>query len=278
MASYLFVSPLLHPLTVYVCQVTISALILGFTFPSSLVRFAALPAHVVCVTLLILNSLNSTGRIFWASYFAGGGISCLLHYIETALLSHWSFETNNTSLCSRGFSTTIKTTKDSGSPKAPILARETVWKRTRFGFRAVFSYRNVGTSQEVKNVPLFSAKDSQYVPSRGQFLIYRMTLFWVCYTILDLVTSGPQQPDINAMSFAASKVPFFGRLGAISMEDLVVRIATTAGLWVSIYCVLQAGSSLYSFIFVAFKIDEPKDWRPAFGSLREAYSLRRFWG
>ncbi|KAL9120579.1 MAG: hypothetical protein Q9187_002866 [Circinaria calcarea] len=126
-------------------------------------------------------------------------------------------------------------------------------------------------------MPPFSAKNPKYIPSRGQFLLHKAAIFLICYTILDLATSGPPQPDVNAKNFSARKVPLFSRLSTVSGEDLIIRLATTVGLWVSLYCVIQVGTSLHAFICVALNIDEPKDWRPSFGSLKEAYSVCRFW-
>lgn len=278
MASYLSASPLLHPLAVYLFETTTAAFILAFTSPSSPLRLAALPLQVVCVVILIQNSLHRTGRIFWASYFAGSGITCLLHSIETALLSRWSFETKNRSLCPPGLWTKTTAGRGNGNNKRNTVSGGTFWDRLRFGYRAVFSYRNIGTSDEVKNVPPFSTSNPKYIPSRRQFLLHKATIFLTCYTILDLATSGPPQPDVNAINFSARKVPLLSRLSTVSSEDLIIRLATTVGLWVSLYCVIQAGTSLYAFICVALNIDEPKDWRPSFGSLKEAYSVRRFWG
>ncbi|MCJ1432277.1 hypothetical protein MMC27_001633 [Xylographa pallens] len=275
MASNLFVSPLLHPVAVYLFQTITAASILGFTSCSSPVRLAAVPLQVACVAVLIQTSLPRTGRIVWASYFAGSGITCLLHYVETALLSRWTFESKYRTLCSPDVSTA---SGGSGGNTRLTASRDTVWDRLRFSFRAIFSSRHIGTSDEVKNVPPFSAKDSKYAPSRRRFLLEKAAIFLVCYMILDLATSEPPQPGVNATNFSARKVPFFGRLSAVSTPDLVIRLATTIGLWVSLYCVIQAGYSVYAFVCVALNIDEPKSWRPAFGSLEEAYSIRRFWG
>ena len=278
MASGSATSPLLHPAVVYLFETITVACILGFTTPSSPVRLAALPLLVACVAIVIPTALDRTGRIFWASYFTGSGITCLLQYIETALLSHWSFETRSSSLVPRDLSAKATTNGGTNGKEGNTTSRGIVGDRLRFGYRAVFSYRNIGAPDEVKNVPRFSTKDPQYVPSRRRFLLHKLLIILVCYTILDLATSAPQQADVNAINFSARKVPFFRRLGTVSGEDLIVRVATTLGLWVSLYCVIQAGTNFYAFLCVGLGIDERKDWPPSFGSLKEAYSVRRFWG
>ena len=275
MAANLFASPLLHPFFVYVFQATLAASILGFTSPSSSTRLNALALQLACVTILVSTSLNRTGRIFWASYLAGNGSTCLLQYINTALLKRWSFDTKGAVTTSQWSS---KANRDGSNDKHNVAFCGTASDRLLFGYRAVFSSRHIGTPDEVKNVPPFSTIDPHYVPSRTRFLLQKAVIFLACYTILDLATSGPPQPDANAINFSARKVPFFSRISTVSSEELVIRLATTLGLWVSLYCVIQAGTSLYAFTSVILHINEPKNWPPAFGSLKEAYSVRQFWG
>ena len=194
MASNFLASSLLHPLPVYLFQIILVSSILAFTSPSSPTRLAALPLQVTCVAVVISVALDRTDRIFEASYFAGSGIICLLQYIDTTLLSRWSFQTG---------SIATKSTTDSGSSssKGNVPSRGSIWDRLLFGYRTIFSYRSIGTSAEVKDVPPCSTTDPQYVPSRAQFLLHKIAIFLVCYTILDLATSGPPQPAVNAICF-----------------------------------------------------------------------------
>ena len=278
MVANLPASLLLHPLSIYLFQTTLAACVLGFTSPSSPLRLTGLALQVTCVAILVSTSLHHTGRIFWASYFAGSGLTCLLQYIETALLSRWTFETQGIGSSAQRSSITSSANESSSKDKHKGTFHGTVWHRLRFGYRSIYSHRNIGTPNEVKNVPPFSAVDPQYVPSRARFLVDKAVIFLFCYMILDLATSGSPQPDANAINFSIRKVPLFSRLATVSGEELVIRLVTTLGLWVSLYCVLQAGTSLYAFVFVALCIDQPRDWPPSFGSLREAYSVRQFWG
>lgn len=66
-------------------------------------------------------------------------------------------------------------------------------------------------------------------------------------------------------------------LGA-SRDHLGVRVAATLLFWAGTYCLLDAGYCFTSMISVAFDLTEPDEWPPLFGSIGDAYSIKRFWG
>ena len=270
-------SILLHPITLNLLQAAIGVLVVGFTSPSSVIRLAALPLILLCLCLIIPTCLEQVHRVIWTGLLAGNSTHFLLQYIETALLSKWSFET-------RGPSSRPLIKQDpkiigklSGSGKAEATHAEDITERLKFGYLAFFSYRYTDTPYEVKGVPLFSTKVPGYVPSRGDFLRRKGLIICLCYLTLDLATSNTDKEQ-NPRLFSAQNVPFFMRNRNLSIEELIVRLATTLGLWVSLYCVIQLYMSTIAFISVACGLDETKSWRPTFGSLSEAYTIRQFWG
>ena len=270
-------SILLHPVTLNLLQATIGVLVVGFTSPASVIRFAALPLVLLCLCLIIPTCLEKVHRVIWTGLLAGNSTHFLLQYIETALLSKWSFET-------RGPSSRPVITQDpqingkfsrNGEAKA-THAKETT-QRLKFGYLAFSSYRYTDTPYEVKGVPPFSTKAPNHVPSRGDFLRRKAIIVCLCYLTLDLATSNTEKEQ-NPRLFSAQNVPFFRRTHNLSIEELIVRLATTLGLWVSLYCVIQLYMSTIAFLSVACGLDETKSWRPTFGSLSEAYTVRQFWG
>ena len=48
--------------------------------------------------------------------------------------------------------------------------------------------------------------------------------------------------------------------------------------WVCTYLGIDGLTSLISFVFVALGIDDVRLYRPNFGPIGEAYSVRQFWG
>ncbi|KAI1265920.1 hypothetical protein F5Y18DRAFT_383896 [Xylariaceae sp. FL1019] len=70
-----------------------------------------------------------------------------------------------------------------------------------------------------------------------------------------------------------------GLIPSWDLKDSSIRaIVSTQWIW-STYIILHVAHDLLSLIFVvALSWDSPDDWPPLFGSVQEAYSLRRFWG
>ena len=266
-------SLLLHPLTLYLLQVTISAVVIGFTSPTSFTRLALLPLILVCTHLCVSTALERTERTSLASLYGGSSIGWAIHYVEIALLSRWSFETRSPNPRPTQPLENVKSRH-----KNAMAATRTagVGERLRYGYLVTFSFRNCGTPYEVKNVPLFSRQEPEYTPTRWRFLRHTAASALTCYLFLDLSSLG-MQPEQNPTLYSSEHVCFFARLRAVSREELFIRTLTSVGAWANMYCLLMLYQDIAAFIGVMSYCDEVKSWRPAFGPLKEAYSIRRFW-
>lgn len=151
-----------------------------------------------------------------------------------------------------------------------------MYQRVRFGFSACFNSRMIGTPFEVKGVSPFSMKDPTYIPKRREFLLKGSLNFFISYFVLDTLIAG-RSPDTNPDVYSPHPVPFFTRLNALTMEQLIVRIIMTICFWISVYCVLQITHSIAAIIAVASGLTDVKGWRPLFGPLSQAYTIRQIW-
>ena len=266
-------SLLLHPLPLYLSEVTISAIVIGFTSPNSFTRLASLPLILICTHLCVSTALERTERTFWASLYGGSSIGWAIHYVEIALLSRWSYE-------NRGPNPPSKQQLKNVESRHKDIREETktagFLEHLRYGYLVTFSFRNCGTPYEVRNVPHFSRKDPAYLPTRGTYLRHAAASAFICYLFLDLSSLG-MQPEKNPILYSSERVPLFARLGDISREELLMRTGTSVGVWASMYCMLTLYQDIASFTCVMSDCDDVKSWRPAFGPLKEAYSMRRFW-
>ena len=263
----------LYPLALFISEVTISAITIGYTSATSMVRLALLPLILCCTYLCVSMALEQTQRVFWATLYGGISSGWAIHYIEIALLSRWSYE-------SRGPSPRYtQQLKSSGRDRRERVANADTGgflERLRYGYLVTFSFRNCGTPYEVKNVPYFSQQDPEYIPTRWTFLRHTAVSAHTCYLFIDLSSHGTQ-PDQNPILYSSQNVPFFARLHEISCEELVIRIITTIGMWTATYCLVKLYQDVSAFVCVISGLNDVRSWRPAYGSLREAYSLRRFW-
>jgi hypothetical protein len=84
--------------------------------------------------------------------------------------------------------------------------------------------------------------------------------------------------ELDITDFLPSKQTYFRRLMAVTLRETFIRtwIVTywmiySVGLYTALHDVL-------SFLFVSTGFDKPEDWPPLFGDIRDATSVRNFWG
>lgn len=255
-------------------QVSLNALIIAFTSPSSLLRLMSLPLVVLCVHQVLPICLEATGRVIWAALLGAHSITFLFQYLDTALLTKWSAEVGGPTADQN--KETIQSNKGRNDRQSLPTRKIAMWDRLRFGYYAAVSTRNVGYPFEVSGVPHFSSNNPTYVPSRRTFLREKASLLLSCYLVLDLLTLA-SQPDQNPVLYRPSNISW-SNAGNRSVERLVIRSASTFGFWLSLYCIIQAYMGSMAFLSVALGFSEVNSWRPGFGPISEAYSVRRFWG
>ena len=93
--------------------------------------------------------------------------------------------------------------------------------------------------------------------------------------VLDVLTAYP--PDNAKSIYSLEKIGLFNRLTMVTGEEMIVRFITTIALWVSVMATNTIMGGCMAITMVALGINEPKDWRPLFGSVKDAYTVRRFW-
>lgn len=248
-----------YPLLFFGLELGIIAYVVGFSSPSSLIRFAALPAVGLCASGII-NTSEQFMRLHWASLLSGCAVGFVLQYIELALLSRWSYDTHARAVlqCS----------------KEEVQQRDDEYERISFGFLSTLSFRNVGTNNEVKNTPSFR-EDTP--PTRLAFVIKQILLTAVCVAVI--VVSSAQPPPPNRLDlFAQSRVPLFSRIGVVSREELFIRVLSTSIYWTNMWAIMQGVTSLAASVVVSLRLSGTAAWKPLFGSPYAAYSLRGFWG
>ncbi len=224
----------LHPSVVLAAELAAITLLVGFTAPSSLLRFAVLPVLSAAVWVSIPTCLRYLHRNWLASLVAGQQATFVLQYIEVVLVSRWAFKAGGPTYtaAATASASTPKTAASNIQPRslkavprdtAAVLAatarkpqpQSAQWlERLAFGWTACISARHCGTPLEVPNVPHFtSAGDGAHAtpPSRGVYVRGALMRVAVCYFVLDLLDLGAR-PEQNHVLFAPALVPLFARL------------------------------------------------------------------
>lgn len=144
-------------------------------------------------------------------------------------------------------------------------------RRVRSAIGILFNSRRVGTPWQVKNTPSTRGLESQ---SRAAFLFSRLAITIPAYLFVDIMTSLPP-PD---STFVRADKATLLRINTLSVEDIIIRLATTISYWVTTGIVLMVMNNTGAIVGVLSGLCRPVDCPPPFGSFLEAYTVRRFWG
>lgn len=262
----------LHPVIFLLLENLVMILILGFTSADSILRPAVLPLLLACIWKVILAFPEAIHRVSWAGIVAGHIIITPLLYVDSALISKWTFEAQGptSSAAPEALHATHADRKNHGG---------SFWERFRFGFFVITSSRNTGTSNFVKNTPHFSSDNPNYIPSRAAFLYRKAIIIVIAFLALDLVSQGAQPLEHNIVFFSAEAVPIFTGNGEnLTFEKITSRLVIVLVYWVCSYLVISGYQGLINSLFVALGIKDVWLYRPHFGPIGEAYSVRQFWG
>lgn len=157
---------------------------------------------------------------------------------------------------------------DHGGPKAQTNSNQAVQV-----VGLLWNLRRVGTRWQVKNIPVSSSSGSAS-SSRVRFVLRRLATTFLAYIILDVMVSGPA-PDLALVS--PQKETLF-RLSCLSLDDVVFRTIGTVSFWLSSALINTIMTNIAAIVSVLSGLSSPADCPPLYGSIGEAYSLRRFWG
>lgn len=262
----------IHPILLVLIEVITTAIVVGFTAPSSILRLGALLIVALSTWQCISTAMEYMVRSPWASLAGGYAVTFLFHFVDVALLSRWSFKTGGPTI---GLSSRSSAARKESS----VYERDNGsfwWDKFIFGLAVTCSFRFIGTPDQVKYVPLFSNRDPSYVPSRVRFLQKTALTIFLCYLGLDLTTSNAD-PELNLRYFTLRHIPVLRRLHEISADEILMRVLATIAAGISLTSVQRGTYSIVAFLSVLLGLGEPQDWPPFYGSLLDAYSLRRFW-
>ncbi|MCJ1252095.1 hypothetical protein MMC30_009333 [Trapelia coarctata] len=154
------------------------------------------------------------------------------------------------------------------------IAISSLWDAVAWAFHVIFSYRAIGSLREAKNIPMFSYKDPSYVPSRSRLLFERGFAILAGFLFVDFVS---HQPPPRSELFRAHNASLFPAMSDMTVEDIIVRVFSTAFFWSSLHITISLIYNTVSFIGLATFLTSPADWPPYFGRVKDAYTLRRFW-
>lgn len=256
----------MHPILYLIAEFVLTVLIIGFTQAYSPLRSAGLLLITLCVIKCIPSCMSYMVRTPWAALLGGYSATYLYHYLDIALLSCWSFE-HNAPVSGLIRPTITATARQKGS--TPSIS-PSAWERLKFGIKLTSTFRFVGTSYEARNTPEATKKNPR------DFCRRKFVTIVLSYVILDFI-QAQNDPDIAARFLGLENIPVFTRFNEFTVEEGIIRMFTVLAAGIALVCVQGGVYRTLALLAVSLGISEPVDWPPFFGSLWEAYTLRRFW-
>jgi hypothetical protein len=153
--------------------------------------------------------------------------------------------------------------------------------------------RGVGTPREIKNVPGHPGYYNTSVKTkrgdkdkgdaiatpipRSKFLIRQIAIFTWQYLALDVLQTVARQQAFEGGGGGTSgftRIDWF-----VSPEKWIERgLANLVTWFVTSRILIDANYRFVSILFVGLGSDTPEKWPPAFGRMKDVYTIRKFWG
>ncbi|KAL8672926.1 MAG: hypothetical protein Q9168_002632 [Polycauliona sp. 1 TL-2023] len=259
-------------------QIVITTLTLGFVDSRSTLRLGGL-LLVVYLAFLQTPHIATVHNPIARGFLANSPFVLTILCIDKTLLSRWTFIAQGPTSSVGGLQPI-----DHGQNRAKSLDKHQSQKladdsasRLRFGFHFSLQSRFVGTGWPVKNIPAFDGARPGWIPTKAEFLQTAIPK-WIFYVlVLDLAGNFNSSGD-DSTTFSSERVPLFSRLARVHMDEITARLASTLGFWIFQYIVIEVVYGAIAITAILSGLSAVKAWPPMFGSIRESYSLRQFWG
>lgn len=267
-------SPTLIATGIFGFQLSLTGAVVGFTPASSVLR----PGILLLIASCPYFQFPYLEDIHYAPLRGALGAACIytvIIYIDAVLLNKFTYEASGP-ISATGGLTPIKPnrsnteSKDFGTLKGAL-------RRFQFGLNISTQGRFPATKWPVKNIPPFSRSEPDYVPGKGRFQLQTSLKVLVGFTLLALLGFAPKPGD-GLTVFASEKVALLIRLDGVTKQEFTTRVGSVLGYWTVQYIIHVTVHGLLAVVAVTLGASEVKAWPPVFGSVQDAYSIRRYWG
>ena len=257
------------PPTLLVWESLLTAVMLGFTNRNSWLREACFPLMITAAWSSVIHAKDYMVRGPWAALVGGYCVTYVYQYVTLVLLVRMSYEERDTTTPRREGNLDSTSRGQASQPSTQI---EQLVKRFNFGFKTASTFRWHRDDGRPK-----SSNTGKAAASMPRDLVLRAFLKLVCcYLALDAMSFAINE-ELNSQYFNSSRVQFFARIHEVSVQEMVIRVSATMIFGLGVFCTQAMGQNMIVITAVSLGMSKPEDFSSGFGSLKEAYSLRRFW-
>ena len=264
-----------HPTAPFAASLSLCVLTLGFTSKNSPLRSFGIVPVLGCLFLAwrTAHATQNNTHQFYMSFLIGSTSSIAQQYLDSVLLSCWTYEARGPT-SGLGGQRALRTPSDASRKSRS----STILDRTVFGLEETFRARSASTPWEVKHVPNFFPDRPEMVPTRRAYLIRALTRCLLSLLVVDMISYMGRDASMNSINFAPNRVPLFARFGDVHAEEAVLRLISSTLHWVTFVHLLQAMYDALAIVVIGLGFGRIERWPPLFGSWTECWSIRQFWG
>jgi hypothetical protein len=230
--------------------------------------FAALPLiiYIHLIGLLVLAFLDERSRLRTAALILSGilFLRCLYH-IRTA--SEWG-ELVRIYMC--GYM--LYANEFFRLKRLRVSATLSTHDRLSAAVALLFSPRMFVPRNLI---PSFRSDSRNYVPPRTWFLAHRLLQCSCSLLINDLFNR--YRLNTTPLDYVEERQHLIRRLSSLDIREIIIRAHRTLHGHLGPYLLMTAAHSAASAFAVLILRQSPEEWPPLFGSLKDAYTVRRFY-
>ena len=123
-------------------------------------------------------------------------------------------------------------------------------------------------------IPPFDMKNPRNVPSKRNFLLRQLLKMTLAAMMIYLLTMV--HPTLELDDWLDVPSDFVHRISSVTSKEALVRVYMAFITQAMPYASLQAAHAMFAFVAVVCG-DSPAHWRPIFGDVWEASSIRNFY-
>ena len=167
------------------------------------------------------------------------------------------------------------------------------WRKT---YKALFDFRKISAEKQgakaLRDIPDINTtasserKENRTFTSSSKrshhrtiFLLKRLLSVITILLLNHIYTKTyPLLLHLSYTDFHPQKQTYIRRIPSITARETAIRSWLVIHFVWSSYCTFTATHDILAIAHVLLGIDEPEEWPRLYGSVIEAYSMRRFWG
>ena len=140
-------------------------------------------------------------------------------------------------------------------------------------YKILYNLRWVKTRNAAPGIPA-----PHHHNSRIKFVTARLGSVLAIYTFTHYYNLVLTTAPVSAHDFLPDREHALRRLSEITLRECIIRTFFVFHFIWGSYAEFEIVHQLYASISVSIGIDDPEDWPPLYGSIKDTFTLRHFWG